>query len=120
MPFADLDPGIAERSSKAGQASTDTVRISLTGERAKSIGHRRHARQEEAIDVKAGRQVSEAFERRHQGLEPRDRDTARRLEKISFAIEVVGLLHLIRFEATRLHHHGNGSARLRSSSNQAT
>src|SRR5258707_11417654 len=51
-PLSGLDPGIAGRSSKhrpwmrvAGQAGTGTARISLTGERAKSIGHCRDARQ---------------------------------------------------------------------------
>src|SRR5215471_5127553 len=86
----------------ANRAGTDIARISLTRERPKSIGHRRHARQEEAIDVNAGRQVSEAFERPHQGLEPRDRHAARRIEKMSLAIEIVSLLDLTRSKAARL------------------
>src|SRR5690348_14126851 len=78
------------------------IRVSLTGERAKSIGDGRHARQQEPIDVNTGWQVSEAFQRPNQRFEPSDRDTAGRIEKISLAIERVGLLDFVRFEAARL------------------
>ena len=72
--------------------SWPSVRIS-------SIRHFCHARQQQAIDIHAGRQVAEALQCCDQRLEPRHRNLAGRLEEFPLVIEIIGLLDLVGLEA---------------------
>ena len=61
-----------------------------------SIRYLRHAREQQATDVEAGRQVAQACKRGGERFQPFERDLAVGREELAVAIEIIRLFDLVR------------------------